>query len=324
MAKISFILLMLPGFLVLFDFLTLGWLKRIKNSFFSRIFLGIYRFVSTVTFSFLWRPILFNFLDQKYAKWLILTIPLIMFGIEGSDQYTDYDYKFFPRQDRSIYGEVMRTSFHPMHYDDLRQAESEKGNYMEITNFSLSQHLVESPIMKVFVKHTEDLDRFIERSDSSMVVINNIQDNNRRPFYLFKKGPATEYAEFYEERVMAFRQQYDPQESSAQLDSLRLDFMAKEKSAYRDYLNNLKTLIKAYYSFEINQQMVADSSINIAFYVHPNLGEKGFICTFPLENAQLGINEFTVIRKSYVESFSGYIERDYTIPFIYEGLVLGE
>ncbi len=321
-AKISFLLLMLPGLIIFIDFLTLGWLKTIKHSFFSSIFLGLYRFVSTITLSFLWRPILFNFLDQKYAKWLILTIPLIMFGLEGHNMYQDYDYKFFPRQDRSIYGEVMRTSFHPMYYDDLRQAEREKGNYMKILNLSLSQHLVESSIMQVFVKHTKDLDRFIERTDSTMVVINNMQNNNRRPFNLFKKAPPTEYAQYYQERVKAFKQEYDDLEDEARLDSLRLDFMAKEKLAYRDYLTNLKTLIKEYYSFEINQRVVADSSITLAFYIHPNLGEKGFLCTFPLENTPLGINEFTLRRKSYVKSFSDYVDREFTIPFIYEGVVL--
>ena len=322
--EISFFLLMLPGVVVVIDFLTLGWLKTIKLPFFSTIFFGFYRFVSTVTLSFLWRPILFNFLDQKYAKWLILTIPVIMFSIEGYNGYTDYDYKFFPRQNWSISGEAMRTSFSPQFYDDLRQVEKEKGNYREIVYLSLSQHTIESPLMKVFVKHTKDLDRFIERTDSSIVPINNMQTTNRREFHLLKKGPATEYAEYYRERVNAFRAQYDTMEAGAQLDSIRLDFIAKEKLAYRDYLAHLKTIIKQYYSFEVNQQMVPDSSVHLVFYIHPNLGEKGFICTFPLENVHLGINELTLKRKDYVNSFSEYIENDFTIPFIYEGEVLSD
>ncbi|GAB5554180.1 MAG: hypothetical protein Sapg2KO_37710 [Saprospiraceae bacterium] len=324
LAKIFYYLLLLPGLVVVFDFLTLGWLKTIKIPIFSRIFFGFYRFVSAVTLSFLWRPILFNFLDQKYARWLILTIPIIMFGLEGYDGYTDYDYKFFPRQDWAIYGEVMQTSFHPAFYDDLRQVEKGKGNYIEINDLSLSQHAIESPLMKVFVKHTKGLDGFIERTDSSMVVINNMESNNRRESHLLKKGPATEYAEYYRERVNAFKEQYDTMDASAQIDSIRLDFIAKEKLAYRDYLAKLKTMIKQYYSFEVNQQIVPDSLVQLAFYVHPNLGEKGFICTFPLENVHLGINELTLTRKSYVNSFSDYVEKDFSVPFIYEGKLLRE
>jgi len=275
LAKISTYLLLLPGFIVAFDFLTLGWLKTIKLPIFRTVFFALYRFVNAVTLSFLWRPILLNFLDQKYAKWLILAIPAIIFCLVNYNAYTDYDYKFFPRQDKSIYGEVMRTSFHPEYYDDLRQIEKEEGNYMKVWDLSLSKHIVESPLMKVFVKHTKGLDNFIEKMDSSIVVINNMESNNRREYSLVNKRPATEYAEYYKESVTAFKQQYDSMENSAQIDSLRLSFKKEEKLAYRNYLAHLKTIIKQYYSFEINQQTVSDSSVHLAFYVHPNLGKKG-------------------------------------------------
>ncbi|MEM8525788.1 MAG: hypothetical protein AAGG68_14200 [Bacteroidota bacterium] len=324
LAKISAHSLLLLGCVVAFDFLTLGWLKTIRVPIFKTFFFRLYRFVGIVTFSFLWRPILLNFLDQKYAKWLIIAIPVIMFSLENSSDYIDYDYKFFPRQNWQISGEVTQTSFHPEYYDDLRQAEKEKENYMKIWDLSLSKHIIESPVMKVFVKHTKSLDRFIERTDSSMATINNMEDNNRRKSSLFKKSPATEYAEYYEERRNIFYQQHNNIKAGAEQDSLRLDFLAKEKLAHQNYLVNLKTLIKQYYSFEINQQTIPDSLVQLAFYVHPNLGEKGFICTFPLENAHLGINELTLKRKAYVSDFSGYKERDFTIPFIYEGEVFAE
>lgn len=314
----------LPGYVVAFDFLTLGWLKTIKLPIFRSIFFALYRLVSAVTLSFLWRPILLNFLDQKYAKWLILTIPIMLLYLKSSDNYTDYDYKFFPRLSSSFSEEHMRAAFQAVYYDDLRQLEKEEGNYMKIWNLSLSNHIIESPIMKVFVKHTKGLDRFIEQVDSSIVVINNMESNNRRGYSLINNRSATEYAEYYKERVTAVQQQYDSMDAGAQKDSFALDFNAKEKRAYQDYLTNLKFIIKQYISFEINQQMVPDSLVHIAFYVHPNLGEKGFICTFPLENVHLGINELTLKRKGYVSSFDDYIEKDFTIPFIYEGEVLRE
>lgn len=317
-------ILYLPGFIMAIDFLTLGWLKTIRFPFFENTFLALYRFVSAITLSFLWRPLLFNFLDQKYAKWLILAIPLIISGLDKYDGYKDYDYKFFPRQNLSIYGETMRTSFHPEYYDDLRQLEKEAGNYMKIWDLSLSSHVIEAPVMKVFVKYRKELDRFIEQMDSSIVVINNMESNNRRAYSLIKNRPATEYAEYYAERVSAFYQQYDSMEASVQYDSLVLNFIAKEKLAYRDYSTHLKSIIKQYYSFEINQQAIPDLSVHLAFYVHPNLGEKGFICTFPLKNSRLGINELTLKRKSYVSAFSGYTENEFTIPFIYEGKSLND
>lgn len=323
LAKILGQLLYLPGYLMAFDFLTLGWLKTIKFPIFRNTFLGLYRLVSAITLSFLWRPLLFNFLDQRYVKWIVLTIPAVIFFLARFNvDYTDYDYKFFPRQNESIYGEVVRTSFLPHYYDNLRQLEKEKGNYIKIRNLSLPNHVVQSPVAKVFVKHTKGLDRFIQRIDSSLVVINNMESNNRRAYSLIKETAATEYAEYYEERVSAFYQQHDSMEVGVQSDSFRLNFIEKEKLAHQNYLTRLKSIIKQYYSFEINQQKVSDSLVHLAFYVHPNLGEKGLICTFPLENIHLGINELTLKRKSYVSRFSGYTEIAFTIPFIYEGGIL--
>ena len=321
LAKICNYPLLLPGYIVAFDFLTLGWLKTIKLPIFRTIFFTLYRFVGAITFSFLWRPILLNFLDQKYAKWLVLTIPILIFCLGKYEGYTDYDYKFFPRQDWQISGEVAEISFRPVYYDDLRRIEKEEGNYMKIWDLSLSSHIVDAPIMKVFVKYTTRLDNFIERMDSSIVVINNMERNNRREYSLLKKRPITEYAEYYEQREVAFYKHYNNMEAGIQADSFRLNFIEKEKLAHQNYLAQLKYIIKQYYSFEINQRMVPDSLVHLAFYTHPNLGEKGFLCTFPSENVHLGINELTLIRKIYVSKFSGYKDNGLTIPFIYEGKV---
>ncbi len=314
------IILIVLGAIVAFDFLTLGWLKTINIPIFKPLYFGLYRFVSSITLSFLWRPILFNFLDQKYVKWIVLIIPIVIYCLSGDRfSYTDYDYKFFPRLKQSFYEEHMRTAFQPKFYDDLRQAAKEEGNYATINNLSLSNHIIESPIMKVFVKHTKSLDDFIARTDSSILLINNLSSKNRREYSFIKKRPATEHAEYYEEREAAFYEQRNSMDIGTQKDSLTLNFIANEKLAYRDYLTRLKSIIKQYFYFEINQQRVPDSLVHLAFYVHPNLGEKGFICTFPLENVHLGINELTLKRKAYVTNSQVYIEKDFTIPFIYEG-----
>lgn len=324
LGKIIVYLLVLPGAVVAFDFLTLGWLKTIKFPIFRNTFFALYRFVGIVTLSFLWRPILLNFLDQKYAKWLVISIPVLLFSLENYNGFTDYDYKFFPREDWYITDELAQTSFQPIHYDDLRQIEKEKGNYIKIRNLSLSKHIVEASIMKVFVKHTKGLDNFIARTDTSIALINNLGDNNRRKHSFIKKQPTTEYSAYFKERRALLYEQYDSMETNAQMDSLRLNFIAKERLAHRNYLTRLKTLTKQYYTFEINQQAVADSLVQLAFYVHPNLGEKGYICTFPLENVRLGINELTLNRKVYSDVRSAYALDDFSVPFIYEGVVESE
>lgn len=53
---------------VFIDFIGMGALK--KEGVISKIYFPIYRFFSIITLSFLYRPLVYNFLDQKRAKWL--------------------------------------------------------------------------------------------------------------------------------------------------------------------------------------------------------------------------------------------------------------
>ncbi|NKI33463.1 hypothetical protein [Croceivirga thetidis] len=54
--------------LVFVDFIGMGVLK--KGNLRPKIYMPIYRFFGIITLSFLYRPLVYNFLDQKRAKWL--------------------------------------------------------------------------------------------------------------------------------------------------------------------------------------------------------------------------------------------------------------
>ncbi len=64
---IPLIIFIVIGMLLTFiDFITLGWLKKKKWT--SRIYFPIYWVFSKITFSFLYRPIVYNFLDNKFGR----------------------------------------------------------------------------------------------------------------------------------------------------------------------------------------------------------------------------------------------------------------
>ncbi|HFA51951.1 MAG TPA: hypothetical protein ENJ95_23285 [Bacteroidetes bacterium] len=64
------------GVLYFLDFLTLGFLKRIK--WFSYIYMPIYRFMSFITVSPLYRPIYYNLIDNKFGRWVgYLLVPYV-------------------------------------------------------------------------------------------------------------------------------------------------------------------------------------------------------------------------------------------------------
>ena len=68
---IPFLLLYLFGGLIYFiDFITLGWIKKRKSI--SSLYYPIYRFFSVVTLSFVYRPLYYNLIDNRYGRKVVL------------------------------------------------------------------------------------------------------------------------------------------------------------------------------------------------------------------------------------------------------------
>ncbi|MEL6124604.1 MAG: hypothetical protein AAFR14_12895, partial [Bacteroidota bacterium] len=55
------------GLIVLVDFFTMGAFKKVNDRSFSLIYFYVYRLYSTISLSFIYRPLLLNFIDSKYT-----------------------------------------------------------------------------------------------------------------------------------------------------------------------------------------------------------------------------------------------------------------
>ena len=72
------VLIILGGILTFIDFITQGWLKKKKWT--TSFYYPVYWLFKYLTFSFLYRPMVYNFLDNKFGKRLsLILIPLIVF-----------------------------------------------------------------------------------------------------------------------------------------------------------------------------------------------------------------------------------------------------
>lgn len=76
---IIFVLIyMVLGAIVAIDFISLGAIKKIREPWVVKFFSPIFKFYSYLTLSFMYRPILYNFLDQRYTRrFFILLIPYV-------------------------------------------------------------------------------------------------------------------------------------------------------------------------------------------------------------------------------------------------------
>jgi len=106
-----YIALMLIGAIIVFiDFITLGSIKKIEDKTVSTIYFAIFRFYSFISFSFLFRSFLYNFLDNKYARrFFLFSIPYVIFIVLSSGFIND-PVIHFPIQD---YQHFRKLSFKP-------------------------------------------------------------------------------------------------------------------------------------------------------------------------------------------------------------------
>nr|WP_292964862.1 MULTISPECIES: hypothetical protein [unclassified Allomuricauda] len=79
LGPILILFLIFGMFLTFIDFITQGWLK--KKKWISRLYFPVYWIFSFITLSFLYRPLLYNFLDNRFGKRLILLLAPIYIAI---------------------------------------------------------------------------------------------------------------------------------------------------------------------------------------------------------------------------------------------------
>lgn len=156
------------GLIVFVDFVTLGGLKRIKDRRFSKIYLPIYWFYSHITLSFLYRPILYNFIDDKYTRRLFFfSFPYIFLIMGMDDIYTHNDTVYIQEEKAFAYG----TQIDPYYYDDLFDKKIAMQTYLNedvlrvepLQGIRLSQYKVTEPYLQLFVKYNPKYDDVIEK-----------------------------------------------------------------------------------------------------------------------------------------------------------------
>ncbi|WP_299524354.1 hypothetical protein [Winogradskyella sp.] len=77
------IFIVIGMFLTFFDFLTLGWLK--KKKWISKIYFPIYWVFSKITLAFLYRPLVYNFLDNKFGRRISMAlVPIYILILVGT------------------------------------------------------------------------------------------------------------------------------------------------------------------------------------------------------------------------------------------------
>lgn len=154
-AYILFIFVIISFVLLLIDFVGQGILKRKKWT--SAIYFPIYWMYNYIGLSFLYRPLVYNFLDNRFGRRvMLLLVPLYitLFSI-ASIYYKEANYF-------NVNEQTSHTFANSNSYDDLMDADE----FVGIA--SISSQVITSNYMKVFIDFKEEMDDIVFDFDETL------------------------------------------------------------------------------------------------------------------------------------------------------------
>lgn len=153
---IPLLVFIIIGMLLTFlDFLTQGWLKRKK--WISRIYFPVYWVFSKITFSFLYRPIVYNFLDNKFGKRISFALAPIYLVILIS---TSLNYKTSNYFTRDLNSNTIIANSN--NYEDALAEDA------FVEDVAISSKVVTDNYMKIFMVMDDDFDDYIFKFNPSL------------------------------------------------------------------------------------------------------------------------------------------------------------
>ena len=314
------------GLIVFIDFFTLGAFKKIEDKTVSGIYLWIYRFYSTVSLSFFFRPLLLNFIDNKYTRrlfFLALPYTLILFTLSG---FYSQRYDYFPSFDpgASYQSHISEASINFVNYDDLRREHYE-------TLSALGKRVSRTKIHRASVNHYEfdhnNLSIFIEYREDD----NDLLDLLPTPLDPFKKGGLShrifdghaedagisslitqEVSEIKVINKLMRKGVMSPQDSSlvkrygdrsGDLSEIKNSIRSHYSQERNDYMKNKISKVKSELlklaEITIDEKDVKDR-LECKFYIHPNMLEKGLLCHFNIDTLAYGEHLLRVTKNDRV------------------------
>tara|TARA_R110002111_G_scaffold2061_6_gene13731 strand:- start:35228 stop:36562 length:1335 start_codon:yes stop_codon:yes gene_type:complete len=132
--------------LTLIDFATLGYLK--KKKWLAIIYYPFYRFISLITLSFLYRSLVYNFLDNKLGRRIsFILFPLyISVAVFSAVKFESSNYFF--NENASSFSQTK-----PSHYENLIE---ENKAFVDLA--SIPSKIITTPYLPIFIEFDDDIE----------------------------------------------------------------------------------------------------------------------------------------------------------------------
>jgi len=326
---------------VFVDFITLGVFKKVKNKTFSKFYSYIYRFFSAITLSFIYRPLLYNFIDYKYTRRLfwfsipyvvVITLVLPNFVLEANP--------FFPST-LSNTKQYNKTSIHTVdwnNYDDLRENHFSisKENRRKIDFISLSNYRIKDSYASIFIKQLGSDEKLLMNKYSispyrksglrnkilglsikDSVIINLDKQRSADVLKLIrdrKKNKKSNKKKDYG-LVSEFKRGYNGIKSDHEKDSINAYWYKRKEEAKEYKLLSIKNAMLDISKIYIDGKPF-NKFMSCKFYEYPNLNEKGLLCDFSIDSLSIGEHILTLDRSIYSKnSIDSIAIKTINLPF---------
>jgi len=321
---------MFTSLIFFIDFITLGLFKRIKDKRFSRIYFFLFRILSVITLSFIYRPILLNFIDEKYTRrlfWFSIPYILILVILPGVRSEPSDVFPLMDRTGNTPGMTVQQESVFSYFYDDEREKLAQNEipwvrDRRRIRTLSLSSSTLSGSHGRLFLRFSGSDERFLEEEG---------QDLGFRKRTIWYSSWDNSYQDKVSKKLIADRDSSRKilyrdrrvlvkalQEGEVGPNTPGLRMADGELEIDPSYWNQLRdSTINAY------DEMLADrnktrvdmikefylglcdiridnipynDSLSTKFYIHPNMGERGLLVYFPLKGLSLGEHTLQLTR----------------------------
>lgn len=341
-------LLILLCLTVFIDFISFGSLKKIESPIFSRVYFWIYRFVGIISLSFLYRPLLYNFIDDRYTKRLvIIAIPYILFVSIVFPSFGFDAYNYVPPfgANQSYENQISARSFKYIYYDDLRyeyaRLELKDGRNPIINGVSLDAYEYnDQSLGKIFFKSSTNENRIFEQkfphlvpfsekgfhfifnsNDRKNEVLDSLRTEQVRESRFMAKVVRGQEDKITEEEKIKYsdKLEYYRTHDESYYSSLRSDIYSQYSDAREEYYNNyLDEMIeakKSLISMKIDGEEMTDT-LDCSFFTHPNMGERGILCYFPISSYDNGKHEVSISMEHGNRKGDGSWYDTFKFPFV--------
>ncbi|MCL7754664.1 hypothetical protein [Polaribacter sp. Z022] len=233
--------------IVFIDFATQGYLK--KKEWTSFLYFPLYKIFSVLTLSFLYRPLVYNFLDNKFGRRLLLVLLPVYVAVFYLTTVNHVRSNYINKQANSSINYANNNNY-------LNSLEENKN----ITKAAIQSKIIEKPYLKIFIPFRQKIEDMVINQNKDLKTEDDIRGYNSNFFSSNKRTKAKDSLQT--KYLNAFKKAY-----TLKIDSLKIqtDFIITEINNQLGFesIYNIKEITEGKHILKINRFITSNKTNKI-------------------------------------------------------------